>query len=118
MACSNNSYLNQINCGDTIKIDIDYKSESDKVRRTISTYHFKPVSCDPDIEYVVIGKGDKIPHRKGIMKENNNDQYIFVEPKTLSLNEKVFWFINITKMTICQYEDAGELCDIKSISIL
>lgn len=118
MACSNNSFLNQINCGDIIKIDIDEKNESNIVRRTISTYHFKPVNCNPNIEYIVIGKGDKIPHRKGIIKENNNDQYIFVEPKKLLSDEKVFWFINISKMKICQYEDAGEIYNIKSISIL
>ena len=68
--------------------------------------------------YVVIGKGDKIPHRKGAIQENNNDQYIFVEPENLLYNEKVFWFINISKMKICQYEDAGELYDIKNITIL
>lgn len=104
-----------ISCGDIIKFNIS--DENNKVNRTISTYHYKPIGCYSDTEYIVTHFGDKIPQQKGIIKEKTNDQYIFVKPKNLLNDEKIFWFINISKMKICQYEDGCEIYNINYLSI-
>lgn len=119
MAYNNNRCLDQFGIGNKIILELgDEPEDDDEVRRTISTYGCRPVGCYSDTVYIVTGTGVSIPHRKGAIQENNNDQYIFVEPEILSEDEKVFWFINISKMTICQYEDAGTIRNIKNITIL
>ena len=50
----------------------------------------------------------------------NTDSYIYVFPLDLhnSYNYEIFWFINVTQMTICQFEDAYPIDNLSSISVV
>lgn len=92
----------------------DETSKHHRVRRSISTYGYEEILPDENTEYVItnVEKYGEIPNVKdksNIEKsDNNTDCYIYVFPLKLydDDNYDIFWFINLTKMTICQFEDA------------
>ena len=107
-------------------------SNSRLVRRCISTYGY--IEHTPNIgyfdyylekyiggeEYIVIDISDGvIPNQKPRCTGNNGSKFLKLEPKRgLEENEKIFWYIDQTYMTVNQYEDGFILENLKEIIVL
>jgi hypothetical protein len=107
--------------GDIIKISFSFLPLDDKdflfrhrARRSISTYGFEEILPEENTEYIItnVEECGEIPNakdRSNVEKSNNNmDCYIHVYPLKFldKYDYDIFWFINLTNMTICQFEDA------------
>lgn len=102
------------------------------VRRCISTYGY--IEHTPNIgyfdyylekyingeEYIVKGILEGIiPHQKPRCTGKSDSIFLSLEPKKgLKDNEKIFWYIDQTHMTVNQYEDGYVLENLKEIIVL
>lgn len=98
-------------------------------RRSISTYGFEEIEPEENTDYIItcLEHNASIPNHKGRYNfdksVNNMDTFMYVFPKKefeemngmFEHTKEVFWFINLNKMTICQFEDAYPIYKISSI---
>lgn len=123
---------NKYKIGDIIqlKFQVNEKlSYRHPARRSISTYGFEEIEPTENTDYIVtcLENYANIPNHKNDVNfnksMNNFDTFMYVYPKKefeemngmFEHTKEVFWFINIDRMTICQFEDAYPIFKINNI---
>ena len=87
--------------------------------RSISSYGQCLLDVDEFNTYIVLYESEIIPHMKGIVQEeNNNNTYIHFIPEFIKENESIASYINLKNMTLCQYESGLPIRYIKNIKII
>tara|TARA_Y100000741_G_C18248117_1_gene556261 strand:- start:451 stop:951 length:501 start_codon:yes stop_codon:yes gene_type:complete len=132
-----NQKSNNFKPGDIIQLKFSINSKNDHLcnrhpaRRSISTYGLKEIEPEEYTDYVVtcLDECGNIPNHKGRnnidRSMNNIDTFMYVFPKKeydemnglFEHTKEIFWFINLNKMTVCQFEDAYPLYSIASITV-
>lgn len=130
-----NNRINTYKTGDIIQIvfsnDDTYSNYRHPGRRSISTYGFEEIEPEEFTDYIVtcVEEYGNIPNHKGAVNVNNSinniDTFMYVYPKKefeemnglFEHTKEIFWFINLNKMTICQFEDAYPIYNISEIII-
>ena len=109
----------------------NFNESRNLARRSISTYgkiEHQPNYSVYDIykneyskpyEYIVVNVSNIVPNQKPLFLGKTKNTYIHLEPKNgLSDDEEVFWFVDYTNKTICQFEDGAILVKLESIEII
>ena len=107
-----------------------FEEEHMRVKRSISTYgkieHIPQVSrfdfytkkFSTSTQYIVVDISHIIPNEKPYRGTVNN-VHLHVEPiNGLDDDEEIFWFVDYTNKTICQFEDGANIIDLESIEIV
>lgn len=107
-----------------------FEEENMRAKRSISTYgkieHIPQVSrfdfytkkFSNSSQYIVVHISHIIPNEKPYRGTVNN-VHLHVEPiNGLDDDEEIFWFVDYTNKTICQFEDGASIIDLENIEIV
>ena len=106
----------------------DHNKTSLYPMRSISTYgfiehipHIETVDLYtkkiiPGLEYIIFGINSEIPNQKSVNTGSTGSIHLHLEPKiNLNMDEEIYWFVDCTNNTICQYEDGVPFINLSSI---
>ena len=116
----NDEFKFQIN--DIISFQVKKKySDNSRLIRAISNYGYEEIKPKSNVKYKITRISTEIENVKSEFlidkSKNNTDIFLYVLPVDFELkeNDEIFWFININKHIICQFEDGESIYSIENL---